>query len=191
MIYLELFLSFMKIGLLSFGGGYAALPFINEEVVHLKNWLSPTEFTDLLSISQMTPGPIAINAATFVGLQKGGIPGAIVATLGNITPCIVIVLILSWLYRKYSDVDFTKKVLFGVRPAVVALISSAGISIFLNALWNEGSIGDFKKIDFVAVALFLVALLAYRKLKKVDPIVIMLTMGALGGILYYLVFPIT
>lgn len=188
MIYLELFLSFMKIGLLSFGGGYAALPFIRDEVVLLKHWLTPLQFTDLLSISQMTPGPIAINASTFVGLQKGGIPGALVATLGNITPCILIVLLLAWLYRRYSDVDFTRKILFGVRPAVVALITAAGISILLNALWNAGKIGVLSELDPIALVLFLAALLAYRKLKKADPIVIMLAMGALGGFLYYVVF---
>ena len=86
MIYLRLFMSFLQIGLFSFGGGYAALPLIQEQIVELHGWLSQSEFTDLITISQMTPGPIAVNAATFVGIRVAGIPGAVAATLGCIFP---------------------------------------------------------------------------------------------------------
>ena len=86
MIYLKLFLSFLQIGAFSFGGGYAALPLIQEQVVTLNNWLSLREFTDLITISQMTPGPIAINSATFVGIKIAGIGGALAATFGCILP---------------------------------------------------------------------------------------------------------
>ena len=92
MIYIQLFLSFFQISLFSFGGGYAALPLIQGQVVNVHHWLSMTEFTDLITISQMTPGPIAINAATFVGMKLTGMPGAVVATLGYITPHCKIVL---------------------------------------------------------------------------------------------------
>ncbi|MFR1171383.1 MAG: chromate transporter, partial [Coprobacillus cateniformis] len=100
MIYLQLFLSFLQIGAFSFGGGYAAMPLIQNQVVDLHHWLSLSEFTDLVTISQMTPGPIAVNSATFVGIKIAGIPGAIVATLGCILPACIIVTIIAWLYLK-------------------------------------------------------------------------------------------
>jgi chromate transport protein ChrA len=104
MIYLDIFLSFCQIGLLSFGGGYAALPLIEAQVLEKHNWLTLEEFADLLTISQMTPGPIAINAATFVGTKVAGLGGAIVATIGSVTPSFIIVLILSYLYFKYTPI---------------------------------------------------------------------------------------
>ena len=101
MIYLELFLSFLQIGLFSFGGGYAAMPLIQGQVVNGHHWLSMTEFTDLITISQMTPGPIAVNSATFVGIRIAGIPGALVATLGCILPSCLIVTLIASFYLKY------------------------------------------------------------------------------------------
>ena len=100
MIYLQLFLSFLQIGLFSFGGGYAAMPLIQGQVVTLHGWLTMSEFTDLITISQMTPGPIAVNSATFVGLKIAGIPGAVVATAGCILPSCIMVTILARLYLK-------------------------------------------------------------------------------------------
>ena len=101
MIYLELFLSFLQIGALSFGGGYAAMPLIQNQVVSIHGWLTMKEFTDLVTISQMTPGPIAINSATFVGIKIAGIGGAAVATLGCILPSCIIVTLIARLYLKY------------------------------------------------------------------------------------------
>lgn len=129
MIYLKLFLSFFQIGLFSFGGGYAALPLIEEQVVVQNGWLSMTGFTDIITISQMTPGPIAINAATFVGMQIAGLLGAIIATMGCVSPSCIIVLTLAFLYQRYKELPIIKGILFGLRPAVVALIASAGVSI--------------------------------------------------------------
>ena len=100
MIYLQLFLSFLQIGAFSFGGGYAAMPLIQNQVVQLHPWLSQSEFTDLITISQMTPGPIAINSATFVGIKIAGMPGALVATLGCILPSCIIVTIIAYLYMR-------------------------------------------------------------------------------------------
>ena len=100
MIYLQLFWSFIQIGMFSFGGGYAAMPLIQGQVVNTHEWLTMTEFTDLITISQMTPGPIAVNSATFVGMKIAGIPGAVVATLGCILPSCIIVTILAKLYLK-------------------------------------------------------------------------------------------
>ena len=105
MIYLQLFLSFLQIGMFSFGGGYAAMPLIQGQVVTLHGWLTMSEFTDLITISQMTPGPIAVNSATFVGMKIAGIPGAVVATAGCILPSCIIVTILARLYLKYRNLD--------------------------------------------------------------------------------------
>ena len=101
MIYLQLFLSFLQVGMFSIGGGYAAMPLIQSEVVQRYGWLSMNEFTDLITIAEMTPGPITVNSATFVGVRIAGIPGAIVATLGCIFPSLIIVSILSFLYYRY------------------------------------------------------------------------------------------
>ena len=103
MIYLQLFLSFLKIGAFSFGGGYAAMPMIQQQVVDAYHWLSVSEFGDLVTISQMTPGPIAINAATFVGIRVVGWQGALCATMGCVFPACVIVTVIAYFYVKYKD----------------------------------------------------------------------------------------
>lgn len=131
MIYLKLFWSFFQIGLFSVGGGYAAMPLIQHQVVELNNWLTMQEFVDIITISQMTPGPIAINSATFVGIQIAGLPGAIIATLGCVFPSCVIVLTLAWVYFRYRNLSVVQGVLGGLRPAVVAMIASAGLSILI------------------------------------------------------------
>ena len=111
MIYLQLFWSFLKIGLFSFGGGYAAIPLIEDMIVHQNNWLTVTEFTDLITISQMTPGPISVNSATFVGLNIAGFWGAFFATLGNLLPGFMIVTFVAWLYLRYRTIDTLQNVL--------------------------------------------------------------------------------
>ncbi len=184
MIYLELFWSFFQIGLFSIGGGYAALPLIREQVTVTHQWLDMTAFIDIVTISQMTPGPIAINAATFVGTQVGGIPGAIIATVGCVTPSCIIVLFLAWLYYKYRQMTIMQGVLSGLRPAVVALIASAGLSILLTAFWKDGVVTpNFSDIDFMAVILFGVALVILRKWKP-NPIYVMIGTGVVGGVIY-------
>ena len=105
MITLQLFLSFLQIGMFSFGGGYAALPLIQEQVVTQHGWLSRSEFTDLITISQMTPGPIAVNSATFVGIRLAGFLGALAATFGCILPSCILVTVLSYLYLKYRKMS--------------------------------------------------------------------------------------
>ena len=135
MIYLQLFWSFFQIGLFSFGGGYAAMPLIQEQVVTSHGWMSMAEFTDLITISQMTPGPIAINSATFVGMKIAGMPGAAVATAGCILPSCVIVTLLARLYLKYRSMSMMQGILNSLRPAVVAMVASAGISILITAFY--------------------------------------------------------
>ncbi|MFA9465558.1 MAG: chromate transporter [Velocimicrobium sp.] len=184
MIYWELFLSFFQVGLFSFGGGLAALPLIKEQVVVIHPWLSLTEFSDLITIAQMTPGPIAINSATFVGIRIAGIGGALIATLGCLTPSIIIVSILAWLYFKFKNLSIIQGVLSGLRPAVVALIASAGMSIFILALWGEGGFtakaGGINGYEFLV---FLVALLVLR-IYKPSPILVMVMTGIVGGLIH-------
>lgn len=123
MIYWQLFWSFFQIGLFSIGGGYAAMPLIQHQVVEVHPWLTMAQFSDIITISQMTPGPISINSATFVGLQVGGIPGAVIATIGNVLPSCIIVLSLAFAYYRYRKLRLIKGVLLQLRAAVVAMIA--------------------------------------------------------------------
>lgn len=129
MIYLQLFLSFLQIGAFSFGGGYAAMPLIQSQVVDSHKWLSMSEFTNLITISQMTPGPIAVNSATFVGLKVAGLGGAAIATAGCILPSCILVTLLAKLYLRYRKMDLLQGILGMLRPAVVALIALSLIHI--------------------------------------------------------------
>ena len=122
MIYLELLWSFFQIGLFSIGGGYAAMPLIQNQVVDLHGWITMTQFADIMTIAEMTPGPIAINSATFVGVQVAGIPGAVVATVGCVLPSCVIVITLAYIYYRFRQLTLVQGVLAGMRPAVVASI---------------------------------------------------------------------
>lgn len=178
MTLLQLLLSFLQIGLLSIGGGYAALPIIQDQVVAMHGWLSMREFADILTISQMTPGPIAINAASFVGTKIAGLPGALVASLGVVLPSFVIVLTLSFLYYKYRQLDAIQAVLKGLRPAVVALIASAGMSLGIDAFWGGKAI-SLADLNIESVLLFALGFLLLRKYKK-SPITVMLLCGVLA-----------
>lgn len=187
MIYLQLFWSFFQIGLFSFGGGMAAMPLIQNQVVDIHGWLTLTEFTDLITISEMTPGPIAVNSATFVGTQIAGLGGALVSTFGCILPSCIIVLALAWLYGKYKKLAVINGVLAGLRPTVVALILSAGVSILVLSLFGAtGFAWNINSVDFAAVVLFAAGLFLLRKF-KLNPIFIMLGSGVVGGA-YYLLF---
>ena len=125
MIYIRLFFAFFQIGLFSFGGGYAAVPLIQHQIVETNHWLEMSQFADLITIAEMTPGPIAINSATFVGQQIAGFPGAVICTLGCIFPSFIIVLLLSFLYMKYRNLKTMQGILTGLRPAIVAMIACA------------------------------------------------------------------
>jgi len=184
MIYLKLFWSFFQIGLFSIGGGYAALPLIQNQVVDLHKWLTMTEFTDLITISQMTPGPIAINSSTFVGTRIAGPIGALISTFGCILPSCIIVSFLAFLYYKYKNLKAIQGALEGLRPAVVALIASAGLSILITAFWGENNvIPNFKDINYISFLLFSASLIILRKFKP-NPIYVMAGSGIIGMIVY-------
>ena len=186
MIYFQLFLSFFQIGLFSFGGGYAAMPLIQGQVVQGHGWLSMSEFTDLITISQMTPGPIAINAASFVGIRIAGVWGALVATFGCVLPSFLIVLLFAYLYKKYKNLRYVQGVLKTLQPAVVGLIAAAGTSIIAHALWN-GELRDLSvsAMDWVSVAIMGACIFLLRRF-KLNPMYVMLGAGVIGGLIYSL-----
>lgn len=187
MTFLQLFWSFFQVGLLSIGGGLAALPLIQNQVVTLHSWLTLSQFTDLITIAEMTPGPIAINSATFVGIQIAGPMGAIIATLGCILPSCIIVSMLAWFYFKYKNLTIIQGILSGLRPAIVALIASAGISIFTLTVWGESGFSlDLDCINWIAILLFSITLFVLRKWKP-NPISVMLSAGTVGGLIYLFV----
>ncbi|MBQ6475984.1 MAG: chromate transporter [Clostridia bacterium] len=178
----QLFLSFLQIGLFSIGGGYAAIPLIQYQTVELHGWLTASEFMDLATIAEMTPGPIAVNGATFVGLKIAGIPGALVATFGCILPSLFIVSILSLIYRKYRDLPALQSVLGSLRPAVVALIAAAGINMLLQVVFGGRTNIVFSKTNWIGLILFVSAFFALRKF-KLNPILVMVLCGALNLLL--------
>ncbi len=184
MIFLELFLVYFQIGLFAFGGGYAAMPLIQNLVVEGKGWLTMAEFADLTTIAEMTPGPIAVNSATFVGQKMAGLPGAIVCTLGCILPSLIIVLTLAYFYTKYRNLKLVKDVLGELRPAVVAMIAGAGLTILLLAFFGTSSLNEIgKEIRWIEIGLFAVSLFLLRKYKT-NPIMIIFGTAVIGTVLY-------
>ena len=182
MIFLLLFITFFQIGLFGFGGGYGMLSLIQGEVVHHHHWMTTAQFTDIVAISQMTPGPIGINAATFVGTKVAGVPGAICATVGFVFPSVIIVLLLAHLFFKYGDIGPVRGVLNGLRPAVVALICSAGLSFVFLALWNTETLPkDFTKVDLIGVIVLPVSVWCIRH--KMSVIKLLCMSGVLGLLL--------
>ena len=160
-----LFLAFFQIGLFSVGGGYAAMPLIQSLVVESHGWLT---------IAEMTPGPIAVNSATFVGMRCAGLPGALVATFGCITPSLILVTLLSYLYGRFRSGQTMQNVLGALRPVVVALIASAALSIVQVAAVKSGG-----GVSIVGIVLMVAAFLVLRW-KKWNPILVMLLCG-IGG----------
>ena len=175
-----LFLVFFQIGLFSVGGGYAAMPLIQSLVVEARGWLTMAEFTNLMTIAEMTPGPIAVNAATFVGMRLFGLTGAVVATLGCIAPSMIVVTLLSYLYGRFRSGRMMQNVLGALRPVVVALIASAALSIVQVAAVRAGG-----GVSVVGIALMAAAFLALRW-KKANPILVMLLCGGGGALAHAL-----
>lgn len=181
---LTLFFSFIQVGLFSVGGGYAAIPLIQSQIVDQLHLMTMAEFTDLITIAEMTPGPISINSATFVGTRLAGIPGAIICTIGCVLPAFIICLTLAYFYYKFRNFSGVQTVLSALRPAVVALIASAGLSILLLALYSTGVPSfTFSNFRFIEFALFIGGFIALRKF-KVNAIAIIFGSGVIGTFLY-------
>ncbi len=182
MLLLKLFFASMQVGLFSVGGGYAAIPLIQEQIVNIHKLMTMEEFTDLITVAEMTPGPISINSATFVGMRIAGIPGVLICTVGCIIPSFCICLTLAHFYYKYRTVSGVQVVLGSLRPAVVALIASAGASILMLGLF-QAELGDIilREIRGVELVIFVLSLLVLRKF-KVSAITIILGSGVVGTI---------
>ena len=182
MIYLQLFYTFFKIGLFGFGGGYAMLSMIQGEVVTRYNWVSSQEFTDIVAISQMTPGPIGINAATYVGFTStGSIWGSVIATFAVVLPSFILMLTISNFFLKYQKHPAVESVFSGLRPAVVGLLASAAL-----VLMNTENFGSPTKDTYtfvISVIIFLVAFIGTKKYKA-NPILMIIACGIAGLILY-------
>ena len=186
MIYLQLLWSFFQIGLFSIGGGYAAMPLIEYQVVRVHGWLTMTQFADIITIAEMTPGPIAINAATFTGIRVAGIFGAATATVGCVLPSCVIVMALAWAYYRFRGLGVVQGILAGLRPAVVAMIASAGISLTKLSFFGQtplyaGPSGS----DWASAAIFAAGFIALRK-RRANPVVVLGGAGLAGIFLYVL-----
>ncbi|MGL5152492.1 MAG: chromate transporter [Clostridium sp.] len=182
----QLFLSFLKVGLFSVGGGYAAIPLIQNQIVNVTGLMTIEEFADLVTIAEMTPGPISINSATFVGTRLSGLFGALICTLGVIIPSFIICLTFAHYYYKYRSFTGVQTVLAALRPAVVALISSAGLSILTLALFQAEKhnivLSNFRWIEFI---LFVGSLIALRKFKA-NAILVIFGSGLIGTLIYML-----
>ena len=186
MLLLKLFFAFIQVGMFSVGGGYAAIPLLQEQIVNIYGLMSMEEFSDLITVAEMTPGPISINSATFVGMRLAGIPGVLLCSIGCIIPSFCICLTLAHFYYKYRTVSGVQVVLGSLRPAVVALIGSAGASILMLGLFQT----DIKNvvlgnIRLVELGIFVIALFILRKF-KVSAISIILGSGVVGTLIYVL-----
>lgn len=188
MIYLDLFLSFLKIGAVSFGGGFGMISIIQDEVIQ-HGWLTKDAFLNFVAVSESTPGPIAVNIATFVGSSQGGVLGAVLATLGVVIPPFIIILLVAILLRNLLKYAAVNAVLNGIRPCVAGLITATGLTMFFSRVLGLGALKDGFHFDWKAlVILALIAGLAFgfKKLrkKKLSPILLIL-FSAIFGMVFY------
>lgn len=192
MIFLELFLTFFKIGLFSFGGGYAMIRLVQEEVVS-KGWLTATEFVNMIAVAEMTPGPVAVNLATFSGNRAGGILGGIIATIGVSMPSFILVMIISGILIKYQNHPVKIMIFYGIRPVTIAMIIAAGVFVLpaavlgidpaaftLSGLFNDPS----ETLNIGAVVILLASIAALLRF-KLNPIIVLAASGVVGVLLFY------
>ena len=172
---LKLIISFMKIGVLAFGGAYASIPLVEKEVVEIQKWMTYEEFADLLALDELTPGPILINSATFVGMKVNGISGAIAATVGCILPSCMISLLLILIYRKYRKLSYMESIIRTLKCMAIALILSTFIRIVNNNVFNG------IMVNYIGIVLMLVSFYVLRKY-KINPLYIMLVCGVISVI---------
>lgn len=173
MIYLQLFLAYLKIGFFGFGGGYAMLSLIQHEVVINHAWLTNSELTDIIAISQMTPGPISINSATYIGyVVTGSVWGAVVATVAVCLPAMTLMILITRFYLRLQNNAWVRGTMWGMRPMILAMIGLAGMVLFTADTF----------IDYKSWIIFGVVFLA--SLRRIDPIVLIVLSGLAGYLLY-------
>lgn len=170
---LKIVLVFAKIDLISFGGGYVAIPIVQKEIVEVQHWMTNAEFSDVLAIDELTPGPVAINCATFVGQKMAGTLGGIAATFGNVLPSIIIAIILYKVYAKYHGLSSLDGILFGLKAMVLGLLGSVALTLWKNAILPG------MQFDILAFILFLIGLFVLRKYKT-DPLYVILGCGVIS-----------
>ena len=188
MIYLQLFLTFFEIGLFTFGGGYAMISLIRDKALTL-GWATEEELLNMIAVSESTPGPIAVNMATFVGSQQGGILGSLVATLGVILPSFIIILLICSVFRNFLKYKGVKAFLKGVKPCVVGLIVATGATLFLSTILGfkdifSGFSFDFKGGIILAIIVGIATVFKKIRKKKLSPIFLLIISAGLG-ILFY------
>ena len=192
MIYLKLFLTFLEIGTVSFGGGYGMISLVREKVL-TNGWLTEQEFLNMIAVSESTPGPIAVNMATFVGSTQGGVFGAVLATLGVVLPAFVIMLLISSVIRNFLKYAGVQATLGGIRPAVVGLIIATASTMILSSVIGIKTVsGGFllpapdviKNIVIFAIVVLVSFLYKKFRKKKISPILIILISGVLGLVLF-------
>lgn len=186
-----LFLTFFKIGLFTVGGGYAMIPVMQREIVDVWQCIANDTFVNFIGIAESTPGPIAINMATFVGFELFGIIGSIIATIAVILPSFIIILIIAKLFEKFSKSKVVKRMFWGFKPVVAGLILAAAVTLGLSAIIPTVSLKtftfDFSGFDLWAVAIFVVAMIiskVKRKGKTTHPFVILILCAVLGVVIY-------
>ena len=184
MIYLQLFFEFFKTGLFAVGGGLATIPFL-QEMADRTHWFTRDFLTDMIAVAESSPGPIGVNVATYAGFTTAGIPGALLATIGLITPSIIIILIVSIMLEKFKNNPYVNRAFYGIRPMVVGMIAAVALNLFLSSVLRI----DFSvlketasNIDFRLVLMFFAFLFATRKW-KLHPIIYIVIAGALGALL--------
>ena len=188
MIYLQLFLNFLKIGALSFGGGYGMIAVVKETAIS-NAWLTETEFLDFVAVAESTPGPLAVNMATFIGSSQGGFPGALCATLGVVLPSFCIILLIAALMRNLLKYAGVNAALGGIRPAVVGLILGTALTMALGTLFGFSAVGDsvvpdWRGLAILGILLVLHALCRRFRHRPPSPILMILLSAGLGILLY-------
>ena len=176
-VLLQLFVSYLKIGFFGFGGGYAMLSLIHSEVVVRNGWLTNGEFSDIVAVSQMTPGPIAINSATYIGYEVAGFWGSVVATVAVCLPALTIMMLITRFFLRLRDNRYVKGVVMGMRPVVVGMIASAALLlIFPHSVDGHSFIDGWSWVIFIGVLL--------ASVKKINPI-LLIVMSAVAGVVIY------
>ena len=188
MIYLELFLTFLKIGAVSFGGGYAMIPLIQDAVVS-NSWLTLEEILNFIAVSESTPGPIAINMATFVGMSQGGLLGAMLATIGVVLPSFVIILLVSIALKNLLSYTPVRAVLNGIKPVITALILATAVTMFLSVIFAIDTVSSTISFNYMGLILLVVLALVYFlyykwKRRPISPILLICISGIAGMLMY-------
>ena len=189
MILLKLFFTFFKIGLFTFGGGYAMLPLIEEEVVR-NGWMDTSDLVNFIAVSESTPGPFAVNVSTYVGCEVAGVLGSLCTTLGVIMPSFIVILVVAKCFEKFKSSKTVKGCMSGLKPAVIGLIANAVISVGRTAFFPESVYPNGISISFVTDLAFYVSLVTFvltavLALKKVHPILIICLSAVIGIVCGY------